>query len=194
MWNGDKIAMHFEDFEEKTVTREDIFKGQVIDVKYDTVTLPGKTETAKRELVFHNGGVAVLAITDEQKLILVRQFRKALEKVIYEIPAGKLEQGENSDPQAAMVRELEEETGMAAATIVKISEFYTAPGFCNEVLHLYKAQNLTKVDNPRPQDADETIELHEVTLVEAKAMIKSGEIADAKTLIAIQYWELETHA
>src|SRR5574337_125423 len=138
MWNGDKIAMNFEDFEEKTVTREDIFKGQVIDVKYDTVTLPGKTETAKRELVFHNGGVAVLAISDQQ---------------------------------AAMVRELEEETGMAAATIVKISEFYTAPGFCNEVLHLYKAQNLTKVDNPRPQDADETIELHEVTLAEAKAKI-----------------------
>lgn len=194
MWNEDKVAMDFEDFEEKTVTRKDIFKGQVIDVKYDTVTLPGNLGIANRELIFHNGGVAVLAITDEQKLILVRQFRKALEKVIYEIPAGKLEQGENSDPQAAMVRELEEETGMAAATIVKISEFYTAPGFCNEVLHLYKAQNLTKVDNPRPQDADETIELHEVTLVEAKAMIRSGEIADAKTIIAIQYWELETHA
>lgn len=194
MWNEDKVAMDFEDFEEKTVTRKDIFKGQVIDVKYDTVNLPGNLGIANRELIFHNGGVAVLAITDEQKLILVRQFRKALEKVIYEIPAGKLEQGENSDPQAAMVRELEEETGMAAATIVKISEFYTAPGFCNEVLHLYKAQNLTKVDNPRPQDADETIELHEVTLVEAKAMIRSGEIADAKTIIAIQYWELETHA
>lgn len=124
--------MNFEDFEEKTLSRENIFKGKVIDVKYDTVALPGDLGLAKRELIFHNGGVAVLAITPEQKMILIRQFRKALEKVIYEIPAGKLENGENADPTAAMLRELEEETGMTTKSVKKISEFYTAPGFCNE--------------------------------------------------------------
>ncbi|HCN74650.1 NUDIX hydrolase [Pseudolactococcus plantarum] len=185
--------MKFEDFEEKTLCRQDIFKGQVIDVKCDTVTLPNNSGTAKRELVFHNGGVAVLAITNDNKMILVKQFRKALEKVIYEIPAGKLEKGEDVDPQAAMSRELEEETGMSAAKIRKLSAFYTAPGFCNELLHLYKAEELTKLDNPRAQDDDENIELCEVTLAQAKAMVKSGEISDAKTIIAIQYWELETY-
>lgn len=186
--------MKFEDFEEKTLCRQDIFKGHVIDVKCDTVTLPQNAGTAKRELVFHNGGVAVLAITSEHKMILVKQFRKALEKVIYEIPAGKLEKGEAADPQAAMCRELEEETGMSAAKIRKLTEFYTAPGFCNEILHLYKAEELTKLEHPRAQDDDENIVLYEVTLAEAKEMVQSGEISDAKTIIAIQYWELETNA
>lgn len=186
--------MNFEDFEEKTLSRENIFKGKVIDVKYDTVALPGDLGLAKRELIFHNGGVAVLAITPEQKMILVRQFRKALEKVIYEIPAGKLEQGEHSDPESAMLRELEEETGMTTKSVKKISEFYTAPGFCNEKIYLYKADNLTKVDKPRPHDDDEVLERHEVTLAEAKELIQNGEISDAKTILAIQYWELETHA
>lgn len=186
--------MNFEDFEEKTLSREDIFRGNVIDVKYDTVALPGELGLAKRELVFHNGGVAMLAITPEQKMILVRQFRKPLEKVIYEIPAGKLEKGEQADPQAAMLRELEEETGMTSQSIQKIAEFYTAPGFSNELLHLYKVDNLVSVANPRPQDDDEIIERYDVTLAEAKELVASGEIVDAKTLLAIQYWELETYA
>jgi ADP-ribose pyrophosphatase len=186
--------MNFEDFEEKTLSRETLFKGHVIDVKYDTVALPGNLGIANRELVFHNGAVAVLAITADQKLLLVRQFRKALEKVLYEIPAGKLESGEQADPAAAMLRELEEETGMTTTGIEKIAEFYTAPGFCNELIHLYKAEDLVKVPNPRPQDEDEVLERHEVTLAEAKALIRSGEIADAKTILAIQYWELATYA
>ncbi|GFH40975.1 NUDIX hydrolase [Lactococcus insecticola] len=186
--------MNFEDFEEKTISRETIFKGQIIDVKFDTVALPGNRGAAPRELVFHNGAVAVLAITSDDKIVLVRQFRKALEKVIYEIPAGKLEQGENADPQAAMLRELEEETGLAAKTVTKIAEFYTAPGFSNELIYLYKAENLVKVENPRPQDDDEILERYEVSLAEAKALIASGEIADAKTILAIQHWELSTHA
>ena len=179
-------------FEEKTLAREEIFSGKIFHVVKDVVSLHDGQESF-RELVFHNGGVAVLAITNDNKMILVRQFRKALEKVIYEIPAGKLEKGEDIDPQAAMSRELEEETGMSAAKIRKLSAFYTAPGFCNELLHLYKAEELTKLDNPRPQDDDENIELCEVTLAQAKAMVKSGDISDAKTIIAIQYWELETY-
>ena len=113
--------MNFEDFEEKTLSRETIFNGQVINVKLDTVALPGDLGLAKREIIFHNGGVAVLAITPEQKMILVRQFRKALEEVIYEIPAGKLEKGENANPEAAMLRELEEETGMTTKSVKKIA-------------------------------------------------------------------------
>ena len=186
--------MNFEDFEEKTLSRETIFNGQVINVKLDTVALPGDLGLAKREIIFHNGGVAVLAITPEQKMILVRQFRKALEEVIYEIPAGKLEKGENANPEAAMLRELEEETGMTTKSVKKIAEFYTAPGFCSEKIYLYKADNLRKVDQPRPHDDDEVLERHEVTLAEAKALIQNGEIQDAKTIMAIQYWELETNA
>ncbi|GFH42526.1 ADP-ribose pyrophosphatase [Lactococcus hodotermopsidis] len=182
--------MKFEDFEEKTISRKDIFKGHVINVKFDRVALPGNRGEAPRELVFHNGAVAVLAITANNKIVLVRQFRKALEKVIYEIPAGKLEIGENADPQAAMLRELEEETGLTSENVSKIAEFYTAPGFSNEIIHLYQAKELVRVPNPRPQDADEILVRYEVTLDEAKALIKSGDIADAKTILAIQYWEL----
>ena len=93
-----------------------------------------------------------------------------------------------------MLRELEEETGMTTKSVKKISEFYTAPGFCNEKIYLYKAANLTKVDNPIPHDDDEVLERHEVTLAQSKALIQNGEISDAKTILAIQYWELETHA
>lgn len=189
-----KEPMNIEDFEEVTMSRESIFKGQIIDVKCDTVALPGGKGFAKRELVFHNGGVAVLAITAEQKMVLVRQYRKALEKMTYEIPAGKLEVGEQIDPQAAMLRELEEETGMTSNSVQKIAAFYTAPGFSNEILHLYKADHLVAVEHPLPKDEDEVIERYDLTLAEAKEWVASGEIVDAKTIIAIQYWELESNA
>ena len=111
-----------------------------------------------------------------------------MKKVSYEIPAGKLEIGENADPEAAALRELEEE----AAYTGKLSllyDFYSAIGFCNERLKLYLASDLRKVENPRPQDEDETLELLEVSLDQAKALIQSGDICDAKTIMAIQYWE-----
>ena len=99
------------DFEEKTLKRTEIFDGHVIKVVVDDVELPNNLGQAKRELIFHRGAVAVLAVTDEDKIILVKQYRKAIEKVSYEIPAGKLEIGENGSEKDAAARELEEETG-----------------------------------------------------------------------------------
>ena len=178
------------EFEEKTLSRKEIYKGPIFQLVQDQVELPAGKGTAQRDLIFHNGAVCVLAITQANKIVLVKQYRKAIEKVSVEIPAGKLEIGENTDPEAEALRELEEE----AAYTGKLSllyDFYSAIGFCNERLRLYLASDLAKVENPRPQDEDETIELIEVSLEEAKALIQSGHICDAKTIMAIQYWELQ---
>ena len=181
------------EFEEKTLSRKEIHKGPIFQLVQDQVELPSGKGTAQRDLIFHNGAVCVLAVTPENKIVLVKQYRKAIEKVSYEIPAGKLEVGENAGPEAAALRELEEE----AAYTGKLSllyDFYSAIGFCNERLKLYLASDLTKVENPRPQDEDETLELLEVSLDQAKALIQSGHICDAKTIMAIQYWELQKNS
>ena len=168
------------DFEEKTLKRTEIYQGPIFNLVKDKVQLPAGKGTAYRDLIFHNGAVAVIALTSENKMILVKQYRKAIEATSYEIPAGKLEVGENADPKAAALRELE-----------LLYDFYSAIGFCNERIRLYSASHLTKVENPRPQDEDETLELYEVTLEEAKALLTSGGICDAKTIIALQYWEMK---
>ena len=178
------------DFEEKTIKREEIFKGKIFDVVVDDVELPNGLGQSKRELIFHKGAVCVLAITPEDKLILVKQYRKAIEKISYEIPAGKLEVGEAGSEEEAALRELEEETGYTSPELTLLYDFYSAIGFCNERLRLYLADNLIKVENPRPQDTDEVIELYEVTVEEALDLIASGDICDAKTIMAIQHYQL----
>ena len=179
----------YEDFEKKTIARKEIFKGNIIDVYLDDVALP-QGGTSQRELVFHPGGVGILAITPDNKIVLVKQFRKPLEKVILEIPAGKIEQGEGHTPLQTGMRELEEETGYQATAFEHLTSMYLSPGFSDELLHVYHAKNLTKVDEPLPQDEDEVLEIFELTLEEAKAKMATQEICDAKTIFAIQYWEL----
>ena len=177
------------DFEEKTLKRTEIFDGQIFKVCLDEVKLPNNLGTSKRELVFHKGAVAVLAVTDEGKIILVKQYRKAIESVSYEIPAGKLEEGEAGFEQEAASRELEEETGYQGQ-LTPLYNFYTAIGFSNEKITLYLADKLQKVDNPRPQDEDEVIELFELSYEECMELVESGQLCDAKTLIALQYYSL----
>ncbi|EHJ53078.1 NUDIX hydrolase [Streptococcus macacae] len=177
------------EFEEKTIKRQDIFKGKIFQVAVDDVTLPNGLGEAKRELVFHGGAVSVLAVTPENKLLIVKQYRKAIEKISYEIPAGKLEVGESGSEKEAALRELEEETAYTG-DLEPIFEFYTAIGFCNEKIKLYVATNLKKVAHPRPQDDDEVIELFELTYNECMDLVASGAIEDAKTLIALQYFAL----
>ena len=182
--------MNFEEFEEKTISRQEIFKGRMIDVVLDEVILPNG-ETSTRELVFHPGAVAVIPITADNKLIMVKQFRKPMEKVLLEIPAGKIDPGEHDYPKETAERELEEETGYRANQLTFVTSMYVSPGFANELLHIYLAEDLEKVPNPRPQDDDEVLELYTLTLDEAKAEIATGLICDAKTIFAVQYWELQ---
>lgn len=173
--------------EEKTLKTEKIFSGRVISIQVDEVELPnGNTST--RELVKHPGAVAIIAITSEGKLVVVEQFRKALEKTIIEIPAGKLEA--NEDPKLCAERELEEETGYGCKQIKWISSFYTSPGFADEIVHLYLAENLYKIENAAGLDEDEFVNLLEIDLHEAKSFIKEQRIFDAKTFLAVQYIEL----
>ncbi|WP_438758681.1 NUDIX domain-containing protein [Enterococcus sp. AZ126] len=182
--------MNFEEFEEKTISRKEIFKGQIIEVVVDEVRLPNG-ETSTRELVFHSGAVAVIPITADNKIIMVKQFRKPMEKVLLEIPAGKIDPGEHDYPKETAERELEEETGFRANKLTFVTSMYVSPGFADELLHVYYAEDLEKVPNPRPQDDDEVLELYTLTLEEAKAEITSGLICDAKTIFAVQFWELQ---
>lgn len=165
-------------YEEKTVSSEKVFEGRIIDVRVETVEFPdGKT--AYRELVDHPGGVGVIALTDDGKILMVRQYRKPIEKDIWEIPAGKLDKGEN--PKDCGIRELEEETGYTAKTVISLGYMYPSPGFANEVTHMFFAKELVKgTTNP---DEDEFLDVKEFTVEEVKNMILNNEINDAKTVI-----------
>lgn len=171
-------------FEERTLSSETIYTGKIIELRVDEVELPdGKR--AQRELIKHPGAVAIIAITEQGALVLVEQFRKALERTIIEIPAGKIEPGE--DPEKTAIRELEEETGYRANEFTYIQSFATSPGFADEIIHLYLAKSLEKVENPAAGDEDEFINLLECTIEEAEGMMKDGRIYDAKTAFAVLY-------
>ncbi|AXH98818.1 NUDIX hydrolase [Sporosarcina sp. PTS2304] len=171
-------------FEERTLSTEKIFTGKVISMQVDEVELPdGKI--AKRELVKHPGAVAIIALTDDGKLVLVEQFRKPLERTMLEIPAGKIEPGEK--PELTAIRELEEETGYRANSFTYLQTFSTSPGFADEIIHLYVATDLVKVDQPAVGDEDEFIEVLEVSTEEADELIANERIYDAKTVVAVWY-------
>lgn len=174
-------------FEEKTIRSNPIFKGKIISVQVDEVMLPDGN-TAKREIVRHPGAVAVIAVNEDRKIVMVEQYRKALERSLLEIPAGKLEPGEN--PVLTAERELEEETGYRAEYMKYITSFYTSPGFADEIIHLYYADQLKKVENPLDGDDDEFVDLYEVTLEEALQYINDKRIHDAKTVFAVQFMQL----
>ena len=176
------------DFEEKTIKREHIYQGAIIDLFLDDVLLPNGKE-AKREIIKHPGAVAIAAFTNDDKMIFVKQYRKALEKVIMEIPAGKID-GTDTEPMDAAKRELEEETGYRAQSFSHETSFYTAPGFADEIIHLYRAEGLTQVENPLPQDEDEFLELVELSFEEAWAAYENQEMCDAKTTCALLLWKL----
>lgn len=175
-------------FEEKTVSSDMLFKGRVISLQVDEVELPNG-KRGKREIIKHPGAVAVIAITDEGKIIMVEQYRKAMERSLVEIPAGKLEPGE--EPLRSAERELEEETGYESAEMKHLISFYTSPGFADELVHLFVATGLTKKENPAACDEDEFVELIELTVEEAQRFIEEGKIADAKTAYAVQYLQLK---
>lgn len=175
-----------ERLKETTVSTEPVFSGKVISLQVDTVKLPDGS-LGKREIVKHPGAVAVLAL-HEGRILLVDQYRQAMGRCELEIPAGKLEKGE--DPMEAAKRELQEETGYTCGKISHLHSFYTSPGFADEIIHLYLAEELTSGE--MALDDDEFLELYELTLEEAQQSIAEGRIADAKTLLAVYIWQLQS--
>lgn len=174
-------------FEEKTIKTEQIFSGKVLSLRVDDVELPNGKQS-KRELIKHPGAVAVIAVTDENRIVMVEQYRKALEQSLIEIPAGKLEPGE--EPAVTAARELEEETGYISGKMEHLISFYTSPGFADEIVHVYTAEELKKKENAAACDEDEFVEVMEITLEEALQYIKEKRIYDVKTAYAIQYLQL----
>jgi ADP-ribose pyrophosphatase len=173
---------------EKTLSSKKIFKGRIIDLYVEEVELPNG-KTSSREIVKHPGAVAVIAITPENKIVMVEQFRKPLERNLVEIPAGKLEKGE--EPETTARRELEEETGYTCTHLKPLISFYTSPGFADELVHLFLAEDLKKLSEAAELDEDEFVEVMEVTLEEAEEMIANKRIYDAKTAYAVQYLRLK---
>lgn len=174
------MAHEFQHLVERGLTQESVYRGKLLKIRVDTVALPDG-EIANREIVEHPGAVAVLPLTDDGQVVLVRQFRYAINRITLEIPAGKLEWGE--EPEVTCRRELAEETGLEATALDKLTEIVVAPGYSSERLTLYKATGLKPV--VAAPDDDEFIETVTMPVDEVHAMIKRGEIQDAKTIIAL---------
>ena len=165
---------------EKRIESRSVYKGKILDLKVDTVVLPDGART-EREVVAHPGAVAVVSVTDDNEIVLIRQFRYPVDEVLWEIPAGKLEPEE--DPLECAKRELSEETGFGAEEWQNMSVFYTTPGFSDEIMYLYSARGLYK--DIREADSDEFIEVHKIPMDDVLEQIKSGVIKDAKTIIGV---------
>lgn len=165
--------------EEKTLSSKIVYAGKIMTVRSDEVEVEGGRKSF-REVVEHSGGVTIVAIKDDS-ILFVKQFRYPIKKVMLELPAGKLEVGE--DPDTACERELEEETGYHAKHWTSLGYIYTSIGFCNEKLYLYLAQDLEFVgEHP---DEGEILENYEYKISDVEKMISSGEITDAKTICAV---------
>ncbi len=165
---------------EKTMHREEIFEGKIIKLRRDTVLLPNGNE-ATREVVEHPGGVAVVALNDQNEVYMVRQFRYPFGEVIQEIPAGKLDAGE--DPFDCCTRELEEETGLSAGRYDYLGKFMVSPGFCHEWIHIYLARDLSV--GKAHLDPDEFLEVEKIPMEKLMDMIMQNQLQDGKTVIGI---------
>ncbi len=168
---------------EKQLSTSYLYRGRIINVRQDRVEV-NSGNTAFREIVEHPGAVAILALDDENRVVMVKQYRQPAGKVLLEIPAGKLEPAES--PLHCAQREFAEETALAAEQWKQITCFYPSPGFCDEKIYLFQAIGIREAVCPGT-DPDENIELIYVPLDQALAMIKSGQIIDGKTIIAVQY-------
>jgi ADP-ribose pyrophosphatase len=161
-------------------TPRQIYKGRIVDLRLEQVTLPNQL-TVTLEMVRHPGAAAIVAVGDDTAVTLLRQYRHAVGGFIWEIPAGKLDAGE--DPIQCAARELREEAGLAAGELMPLGRIFTAPGFCDECIHLFLARRLTAVE--QRLDADEVLSVSHVPLGAALAMIRTGQIQDAKTIAGL---------
>lgn len=163
--------------EERTLESRRVYEGRIVGLRVDRVVLPGGRETT-REVVEHPDCVAIVAIDAEDNVILVRQFRHAVERELLEIPAGGIEPGE--EPLQSALRELEEETGYIAGRMERLGGFYSSPGYATEFLHLFLATELQKASS-RVRD-DEIIEVVPIPLKQVRSLITSGELRDGKSI------------
>ena len=161
--------------------RKQIYRGRVVTLNLETVTLPNGA-TIELEVIRHQGAAAAVPLTDDGNVLLIRQYRHAAGGYIYEIPAGKIDPGE--EPLACAAREVEEEIGRRASSIAPMLSFFTTPGFTDEVIHLFLATGLTP--GTQSLEHDEVLEVAEMPLEQAIRHIADGTIRDAKTIIGLQ--------
>lgn len=162
---------------EETVQCQRVFQGSIIQVEQLQVRLPNGS-LSRRDIVRHSGAVCAAVRTTEDRWVLVRQYRKAPEKFLLEVPAGKIDGQEN--PAEAIVRELQEEIGYVSGPIQHLLDFYTAPGFCDEKLYGYLVNNATL--GPNRLDEGEFLDVHQYSTPQLLELLTSGQIEDAKTL------------
>ncbi len=167
-------------FKEELIESERIYEGAILNLRRDKVT--AASGTAYREIVEHNGAVAIVALTEDNEIIMERQYRYACGRSVLEIPAGKIDKGE-SDPVAAAVRELKEETGLTASEIIHLGDVNPSCAYSEEVIHIYLMRGLTQ--GKQALDDDEVIELIKMPFEEVYEMGVRGEIVDSKTLAAL---------
>ncbi|MCI0710672.1 MAG: NUDIX hydrolase [Chloroflexi bacterium] len=176
---------------EETVSTETVFEGRVFDLQVKSVRLPDGS-ASKRDIIQHPGAVAVVPLFNNERVILVRQFRSALETIMWEIPAGTLEPGE--EPLAAAERELREEIGYHPNNLIPLGGIHVAPGYSSEYIHIYLSTELSAVASGG--DVDEFIEKHDMPLSEAFTLLRTGQITDAKTIAGLlltqQYLDNQT--
>ena len=176
------------DYVEKTVAKNYIYKGKILTVrKDDALTADGKP--CLREIIEHSGGACVLYVEDG-KILLVRQYRYAYGESIYEIPAGKLDAGE--DPAIAAARELEEEAGLKAKRLELLFTMYPTPGYTNEKIYIYRAYDCEKTT--AHLDEGEFLDVEYIPIPQAKEMLQSGQLRDGKTIVALQAYLLSEKA
>ncbi len=165
---------------EKTIASETVYTGKIITVRKDLMRFPNG-HSGIREVVACADAVAVVALTDRNEVLMVKQYRHPVGQELWEIPAGKIEAGEK--PLQCAQRELEEETGYLAQNWHQIYSFYASPGFCTEQIYLLLASDLTKYS--QKLDQDEFIEVEKISLSAALQMAASGQIIDAKTIVGL---------
>jgi len=166
--------------EEKTLSSRRIYQGRAVRLRVDTVKLSGGRQTT-REVVEHDDCVAIVALDDKDNVLLVKQFRKPVEKELLEIPAGGIDPGET--PEDSVRREMREETGFLPRKVLKLGGFYSSPGFCTEYLYLYLATDL--VHSPLQAEDSENISLVRQPLEQIPDLIASGAIVDAKSIAGL---------
>jgi ADP-ribose pyrophosphatase len=163
----------------EVISTESIYKGRIFEVSLDSIREDGIEY--KREIISHHGSAVIVPVFADKTVALVKQYRHAAGKYLWEIPAGSLEKGE--DPKEGAARELEEEIGVTAVNIEKLSEFYVSPGFLSEKMFIYMATDLT--ETAQNLEDDELIEVKRFTFAEALELIRQNEIEDAKTIVGL---------